>query len=127
MEAGNSVIECALMGIQQTHKPNKKGEGEGSLSRRARVVSRLYHGPSFQLSLPLLAALLGFGLLGYLVFRTGPGGRVEAAPDGRLGSGIDHHSGRFLSVHQHVRVETGVYLRYYSAFMVPKLRHAVDL
>src|SRR5271169_6233866 len=46
-------------------------------------------------------------------------GRVETTPDGRLGSGTDHHSGRVLSVHQDVRVETGVYLRHCSTLVVP--------
>src|SRR5579864_232891 len=39
-------------------------------------------------------------------------GRVETTPDRRLGSGSDHHSGRVLSAHQDVRLETGVYLRH---------------
>src|ERR1700674_5164248 len=39
-------------------------------------------------------------------------GRVETTPDRRLGSGSDHHSGRVVSVHQDVRLETGVYLRH---------------
>src|ERR1700687_3258583 len=39
-------------------------------------------------------------------------GRVETTPDRRLGSGSDPHSGRVLSVHQDVRLETGVYLRH---------------
>src|SRR5271157_3624019 len=41
-----------------------------------------------------------------------PGGRVETTPGSRLGPGSDHHSGRVLSVHQDVRLETGVYVRH---------------
>jgi hypothetical protein len=73
MGAGNSVIECALMGIQQTHKPKKA-------RRWWRVLKTAHKGgtaPKFrsliQISFRLFAALLGLGLLGYLVFRTGPG------------------------------------------------------
>jgi len=73
MGAGNSVIECALMGIQQTHKPKK--------ARRWRRILKLVRqggtGATLQslirLSLRFLAALLGLGLLSYLVFRSGPG------------------------------------------------------
>jgi len=71
--AANSVIECSLMGIQQTHKPNKVRSRRGILKRvrEGGTVPRLQ---SFiQLSLRFFAALLGLGLLGYLVFRTGPG------------------------------------------------------
>jgi len=71
--AGNSVIECALMGIQQTHKPKKarrwrrilKQESKGGTAPRFRSLIRV--------SLRFFAALLGLGLLSYLVFRTGPG------------------------------------------------------
>src|SRR5271165_5433474 len=41
-----------------------------------------------------------------------PGGSVETTPGSRLGPRSDHHSGRVLSVHQDVRLETGVYLRH---------------
>jgi len=73
MGAGNSVIECALMGIQQTHEPKKMSRWRGILqqARKSGTASRLQ---SFiQLSLRFFAALLGLGLLGYLVFRAGPG------------------------------------------------------
>jgi len=71
--AGNSVIECALMGIQQTHKPKKtrrwksihKQTREGGTAPRPQAL--------IQLALRFFAPLLGFGLLGYLVFRSGPG------------------------------------------------------
>jgi len=71
--AGNSVIECALIGIQQTHKPKK--------ARRWRSIFKLARkgGPAPRLqslirrSLRFFAALLGFGLLAYLIFRSGPG------------------------------------------------------
>jgi hypothetical protein len=71
--AVNSVIECALIGTQQTHKP-KKAERWRTLLRQARnggIAPRLR---SFiQFALRFFAVLLGFGLLGYLVFRSGPG------------------------------------------------------
>ena len=73
MGAGNSVIECALTAIQQTHKPKK-----ASKWRRILKLARK-SGPAprprslIQGSLRFFAALLGFGLLGYLVFRSGPG------------------------------------------------------
>jgi hypothetical protein len=71
--AVNSVIECALIGTQQTHKP-KKAERWRTLLRQARnggTARRLRS--SIQFALRFLAVLLGFGLLGYLVFRSGPG------------------------------------------------------
>jgi hypothetical protein len=73
MGAGNSVIECALMGIQQTHKPKKARRWRRVLkeARKSGTVPRLQS--LIQLSLRFFAALLGLGLLSYLVFRTGPG------------------------------------------------------
>jgi hypothetical protein len=71
--AVNSVIECALIGTQQTHKP-KKAERWRTLLRQARnggTARRLRS--SIQFALRFFAVLLGFGLLGYLVFRSGPG------------------------------------------------------
>ena len=72
MGASNSVIECALMGIQQTHKPKKASRWKKILkhSRRGSNAPRLQS--LIQLSLRFFAALLGLGLLSYLVFRTGP-------------------------------------------------------
>jgi Lysylphosphatidylglycerol synthase TM region len=71
--AGNSIIECALMEIQQTQKPKKA-------RRWRRILKQVRNGDAaprlrsfIQFSLRLFAALLGLGLLGYLVFRTGPG------------------------------------------------------
>ena len=63
MGAGNSVIECALMGIQQTHKPKQARKGGAAPKLQSLMQS----------SLRFFAALLGLGLLGYLVFRSGPG------------------------------------------------------
>ena len=64
--------------------------------------------PKFQsltrISLRFFAALLGFGLLGYLVFRDRPGGRLEASAGSRLGLSPDHHSGRVFSVDQDMRL-----------------------
>jgi hypothetical protein len=73
MGAGHSVIECALMGIQQTHKPKKARRWRRilKLARKGGTAPRLRS--LIQLSLRFFAALLGLGLLSYLVFRTGPG------------------------------------------------------
>src|SRR5579864_2840398 len=68
----NSIIECALIGSQQSHKPKK--------ARRWRSFLKLARksGPAprpqslIRRSLRFFAALLGFGLLAYLVFRSGP-------------------------------------------------------
>ena len=74
MATGNSVIECALMAIQQTHKPKKAGSW-----RRILKLARNGGGTAprlqslIQLSFRFFAALLGLGLLSYLVLRTGPG------------------------------------------------------
>src|SRR5579864_8721027 len=70
--AVNSVIECALIGIQQTHKP-KKAMRWRSIFKQARKGGTAPRPQSFiQGSLRFFAALLGFGLLGYLIFRSGP-------------------------------------------------------
>src|ERR1700756_3386270 len=73
MGAGNSVIECALMGIQQTHEPKKA-------TRWRRILKQAQKGSAaprlqslIQFSVRFFAVLLGIGLLSYLVFRTGPG------------------------------------------------------
>jgi len=73
MGADNSVIECALMGVQQTHKPKEATRWRGilKLARNGGTAPRLQS--LIQLSLRFFAALLGLGLLGFLVFRTGPG------------------------------------------------------
>ena len=73
MGAGNSVIECAFMKTQQAHKHKNAGRWrrilktawKGSTARRLELLIRA--------SLRFFAALLGLGLLGYLVVRTGPG------------------------------------------------------
>ena len=71
--AGNPVIECALMGIQQTHVPKKPRRWTRilKLARKGGSAPRLQS--LIQFSLRFFAALLGLGLLGYLVFRSGPG------------------------------------------------------
>ena len=71
--ADNSIIECALMENPQTHKPKNARRWRSILKRRAKAVPRPDHSLSFRCSLRYFAALLGFGLLGYLVFRSGPG------------------------------------------------------
>jgi uncharacterized membrane protein YuzA (DUF378 family) len=72
MGAGNSVIECAFMKTQQTHK-HKSARRWGRILRTAWKGSTA---PRLQLliraCLRFFVALLGLSLLGYLVFRTGP-------------------------------------------------------
>ena len=73
MGASNSIIECALIGIQQTQRP-KKASRWRNVFRRANnfgAASRTQF--LIKLSRRLCAALLGIGLLGYLVFRSGAG------------------------------------------------------
>jgi Lysylphosphatidylglycerol synthase TM region len=69
--AGNSVMEYALLEVPQTHKPNKANRWRRVLKQARSTAPRLQS--LIQLSLRFFAALLGLGLLGYLVFRTGPG------------------------------------------------------
>jgi hypothetical protein len=61
------------MGIQQPHRPKKARSRRRILqqARKGGTAPRLQS--LIQLSLRFFAALLGLGLLGYLVFRTGPG------------------------------------------------------
>lgn len=73
MGAANSVIECALMEIHQTHKPRKARRWRRILKQARRGATGPKLRSLMQLSLRLFAALLGLGLLGYLVFRSGPG------------------------------------------------------
>ena len=71
--AVNSIIECARMGIPQAHKP-KQARRWTRLLKQARNGGTAPRLRSFiQFSLRLFAGLLGFALLGYLVFRSGPG------------------------------------------------------
>jgi hypothetical protein len=67
--AGNSVMECALLEVP--HKPKKANRWRRVLKQARSTAPRLQS--LIQLSLRFVAALLGLGLLGYLVFRTGPG------------------------------------------------------
>jgi hypothetical protein len=71
--AVNSTIECALIGIKQPHKPKSATRWRRifKLARKGGTAPRLQ--PLLQRSLRFFAALLGLGLLSYLVFRTGPG------------------------------------------------------
>jgi hypothetical protein len=69
--AGNSVMEYALLEVPQTHKPKKANRWRRVLNQARRTAPRLQS--LIQISLRFFAALLGLGLLGYLVFRTGPG------------------------------------------------------
>jgi hypothetical protein len=71
--AVNSVIEYALMEIQETCEPNRARRWQRILqqARQSRIAAKLQSFMRF--SLRFFAAVLGLGLLGYLVFRTGPG------------------------------------------------------
>ena len=71
--AGNSVIECALIEIPQTHKPKKARKWKSILMRARKGGTTPTPQSLIQISLRFVAALLGFGLLAYLVFRSGPG------------------------------------------------------
>jgi len=71
--AGNSVIECALMGIQQTHERKKARGWRRILKQVGKGGTRPRLQSLIQRSLRFFAALLGLGLLGCLVLRSGPG------------------------------------------------------
>jgi hypothetical protein len=71
--AVNSIIECALMGIQQTHKTKKAPMWRRIFKRACKGGTAPRPRSLIQGTLRFFAALLGFGLLGYLVFRSGPG------------------------------------------------------
>ena len=72
MGTGNSVIECALMGTQQTQpKKASRWKRDLKLARNDSAASGLQS--LIRLLLRFFATLLGFGLLAYLVFRSGPG------------------------------------------------------
>jgi uncharacterized membrane protein YuzA (DUF378 family) len=66
-------MECALMGIQRTHEPTKTSKWRRILKQVRKGGTRPRLQSLIQLSLRFVAALLGLGLLGYLVFRSGPG------------------------------------------------------
>jgi hypothetical protein len=70
---GNSVIGCALMGIQQTHEPKKARRWKSFLKQVRKGNTAPKPQSLIQGSLRFFAALLGCGLLGYLVFRSDPG------------------------------------------------------
>lgn len=67
------MIECALMGIRQTHKPKKAKRRRSSLQHARKRGTAPGPQSLIQFSLRFVGAFLGFGLLGYLVFRSGPG------------------------------------------------------
>jgi len=73
MGAVNSVIECALMGTQQTHEPKNARRWRTLLKLPCKGSTAPRLQSLIQLSVRFFAALLGLGLLSYLVFRTGPG------------------------------------------------------
>jgi len=68
----NSIIECALMGIQRTDKPKKARRWRSILKQIRKGNTAPRRQSLIQFSLRFFAALLGFSLLGYLVFRSGP-------------------------------------------------------
>src|ERR1017187_6051691 len=61
------------MGIQQTHKPKKTRRWKSILKQTREGGTAPRPQALIQLALRFFAPLLGFGLLGYLVFRSGPG------------------------------------------------------
>src|ERR1022692_4843049 len=71
--AVNSITECALMEIPQTHKPKNAGRWRNILKQARKGGTTPTPQSLIQISLRFVAALLGFGLLAYLVFRSGPG------------------------------------------------------
>ena len=73
MGAVNSITECALMEIPQTHKPKNAGRWRNILKHARKGGTTPTPQSLIQISLRFVAALLGFGLLAYLVFRSGPG------------------------------------------------------
>ena len=119
MGANNSVIECALMGSQQTHKPKKARRWRRILkqARQGGTAPRLQS--LIQLSFRFFAALVGLGLLSYLVFRTGPGVVWKQLQAVGWGFALVILLGGALTVSQDVRLETGVYLRHQRPFLVP--------
>jgi len=72
MSAGNSVHDCAPGDLQQAHQ-DKKTRRWARIVKLARGGLALRFRSFFRFSLRFFAAVLGIGLLGYLVFRTGPG------------------------------------------------------
>ena len=73
MGAVNSIIECALIGSQQSPKPKKARKWRRILKQARKGGTAPRPQSLIQGSLRFVAALLGFGLLGSLVFRSGPG------------------------------------------------------
>jgi uncharacterized membrane protein YuzA (DUF378 family) len=72
MGFANSIMECAFLETQKTHKQN------GAKGRRGLLKSALKNGigrrlrPLVRISVRFFSVLLGIALLGYLIFRTGP-------------------------------------------------------
>ena len=71
--AVNSIMECARIGIQQTHRSGKPRSRKAILKLARTGGTEPRPKSLIQGSLRFFAALLGSGLLGYLVFRSGPG------------------------------------------------------
>lgn len=70
--AANSIVQCALINTQQSHNDNG-ARRRGGLARFAsnRGIARHLR-PLFRFSLRFVAAVLGGGLLSYLILRAGP-------------------------------------------------------
>ena len=73
MGAVNTIVQCALIGSQQSRKPKKARKWRSILKKARKGGTAPKPQTLIQVSLRFFAALLGFGLLGYLVFRSGPG------------------------------------------------------
>jgi len=73
VEAVDSMNECVLMEMQQMRKPNKTERWRSVLKPVRAGGTAPRPQALIQGSLRFFAGLLGFGLLGYLVFRSGPG------------------------------------------------------
>ena len=73
MGAINSIVECALVDSQPSRKPKQARRWRRILKQARQGGSAPRPQSLMQGSLRFFAALLGSGLLGYLVFRSGPG------------------------------------------------------
>ncbi|HVN20581.1 MAG TPA: lysylphosphatidylglycerol synthase domain-containing protein [Dongiaceae bacterium] len=73
MSASNSIFECAFVDTPQTLQPKKTRRWPKRLKRLLKGRSAPGSPSLLRLSVRFFAAVLGFALVGYLVFRTGPG------------------------------------------------------
>ena len=112
MGAGNSVIECALMGIQQTHKPKKASRWRSILKHACQGRNRAQTSVSHSALSPFFRSSAGSWSAGLLGLSKRPGGRLETTADSRLGPSFDHRSRRVLSVDPDMGLAKDIYLRY---------------